>query len=53
MTVPPDYPGAPRWVKALGILALIALLAVIAMHLTGGGLAHVIDHATGHSASAP
>ena len=45
MSSPEDYPGAPRWIKALGVVALIALAIIVGMHLTGeGGLAHMLDH---------
>ena len=30
--------GTPRWVKAFGIIALLLILLVAAMHLTGNGL---------------
>jgi hypothetical protein len=33
----PPYPGAPRWVKVLGIVALALALLLVAHHLTGGG----------------
>ncbi len=46
MTLPPEYPGVPRWVKALAVVALIALAAVVGVHLTSGGLAHVLDHSS-------
>jgi hypothetical protein len=29
--------STPRWVKVFGIIALVLLLVVIAIHLTGGG----------------
>ncbi len=29
-------PGAPRWVKAFGIIALVLVLLVIALLVTGG-----------------
>ena len=32
-----DIPVTPRWVKLFGILALLVLLAVLIVHLTGGG----------------
>lgn len=45
MTTSPEYPGAPRWVKALGVIAVLALALVVGIHLFGGGgLAHMIDH---------
>ena len=28
-------PGAPRWVKTLGIVLVVLLIAFLAMHLTG------------------
>lgn len=52
MATPPDYPGAPRWVKALGVLALVALLVIVGIHLSGGGLAHLLDHG-GSASSSP
>jgi hypothetical protein len=33
----PPHPGAPRWVKVFGILALLLLLIVVVLHLTGRG----------------
>lgn len=30
--------GTPRWVKLLGIIALIVVLLIVVMMLTGGGL---------------
>ncbi len=30
--------GAPRWVKAFGIVAVILVVAFVVMHLTGHGL---------------
>lgn len=44
LTAPPEEiatehdesaPGAPRWVKALGIVVLVLLVAFLALHLTG------------------
>lgn len=34
-------PGTPRWVKVLGLIALVLLLLFVILHLTGGG---VVDH---------
>jgi hypothetical protein len=31
----PTYPGAPRWVKVAGIIALVLVLLVGIMHLSG------------------
>lgn len=36
----PAHPGAPRWVKVFGIIALAAILLVVAMMLTGAGGGH-------------
>ena len=30
-------PGAPRWVKVFGIIALVLVVLFVARHLTGGG----------------
>jgi hypothetical protein len=46
MADPPPYPetgddtgpGAPRWVKVLGIIAVVLVLAFVIVHLTVGGL---------------
>lgn len=35
--VPSSPPGTPRWVYIFGIIALLILLSVIALHLAGGG----------------
>ena len=55
MASPSEYPGAPRWVKAVAVLALVALAIVVGVHLLGGGgLAHMIDHGSmGHSHDTP
>lgn len=55
MTDTPPYPGAPRWAKILGAIAIVALIALIAVHLVGGGgLAHVIDHSSmGRTTASP
>jgi hypothetical protein len=46
---PNDYPGAPRWVKLLGVIALALLVVFAAVHITGrgfhhGGEAHAPEH---------
>jgi hypothetical protein len=33
----PPYPGAPRWVKALGIIAIVVILLFVIMLLAGHG----------------
>jgi len=33
----PPYPGAPRWVKVLGIIVIVVVLLVAAMMFIGGG----------------
>jgi hypothetical protein len=33
----PPYPGTPRWVKVFGIIAIVVLLLVVFMLLTGHG----------------
>jgi hypothetical protein len=35
-----SYPGTPRWLKVLGIIALVVVLVVVIMLLTGGGGGH-------------
>ena len=48
MAEPPRYPdnddgdrgpaaGPPRWVKALGVIALVLVLMFVILHLTYGG----------------
>lgn len=38
MGEPPPYPGTPRWVKVLGLIALASiLLAFVLMHTRGRG----------------
>jgi hypothetical protein len=31
-------PGTPLWVKVLGIIALLALVLFVILHLAGGGM---------------
>ncbi|HLM22692.1 MAG TPA: hypothetical protein VK390_14355 [Propionibacteriaceae bacterium] len=33
----PPYPGTPRWVKVFGIIAIVVILLVVIMLLTGHG----------------
>ena len=33
----PPYPGTPRWVKVFGIIAIVVVLLVVIMLLTGHG----------------
>jgi ABC-type transporter Mla subunit MlaD len=33
----PPYPGTPRWVKVFGIIAIVVVLLVVFMLLTGHG----------------
>lgn len=40
MTDPPPYPGAPRWVKAVGLLAVVLLLLLVLKMVTGIGGNH-------------
>jgi hypothetical protein len=40
MADPPPYPGAPRWVKITGIIAIVLVLLVIATLFTGVGGPH-------------
>lgn len=38
MVEPPPYPGAPRWVKVSGIVAIVlVLLVIIALFTSVGG----------------
>jgi len=40
MAESPAYPGAPRWVKILGIISLALVVLFVAVHLAGGGFRH-------------
>jgi hypothetical protein len=31
----PPYPGTPRWVKVVGIIAVVLVLLFVILHLTG------------------
>jgi hypothetical protein len=33
----PPHPGAPRWVKVFGIVALVLIVLFVILHLTGRG----------------
>lgn len=35
-----DEPGTPRWVKVFGIIALVVLLLIVTLKLTGFGGEH-------------
>jgi hypothetical protein len=35
MPDPPNYAGAPRWVKVLGLIVLSMLVLLVLMRLTG------------------
>ena len=37
MTEPSRYPGAPRWVRALGFVGLALVVLGVVAHLTGHG----------------
>jgi hypothetical protein len=40
MAESPVYPGAPRWVKVLGIISLALVVVFVVVHLAGGGFRH-------------
>ena len=40
MVDPSTYPGAPRWVKLSGIIALILVLLIVIVFVTGVGGPH-------------
>lgn len=35
-----SYPGTPRWVKVLGIIALVVVVLVVILLLTSGDVGH-------------
>jgi hypothetical protein len=35
-----QYPGAPVWVKVLGVIAAALVLVFAALHLSGHGMHH-------------
>ena len=37
-------PGLPRWVKVFGIIALVLILLVVILHLTGNSLGGPMGH---------
>lgn len=37
MSEKPDYPGVPRWVKALIVAAVVLLLVALVAMFSGGG----------------
>lgn len=39
-----EYPGTPRWVKVVGIIAVVLVLLFVALHLTGHGLGMHMHH---------
>ena len=41
-------PGAPRWVKVFGIIALVLVLLFVVTHLAGGGLGSHLPPGGGH-----
>lgn len=49
----PPYPGTPRWVKTFGIIAIIVVLLIAIMLLTGHGPGRHTSsgHAGGHVSS--
>jgi hypothetical protein len=50
MTASQPYPGAPCWVKGLGIVALLAVVLFVVVHTAVGGIEHLFDHGlTGHA----
>ena len=40
MADPPPYPGTPRWVKVLGIIAFVAVLLFVILLFTRGPGGH-------------
>jgi hypothetical protein len=53
MAVPSSYPGAPRWVKILGIIALALAITFVVVHLAGGGFHHGSHFGPSASSSTP
>jgi hypothetical protein len=37
MSDPPQYPGAPRWVKIVGVIAIVVVTALAVVVLLKGG----------------
>ena len=47
-------PGTPRWVKAFGIIAIVLILALAGLHLTGNAPTHMPGSGTTeHGMQAP
>lgn len=47
-------PGTPRWVKAFGIIAIVLLLLLAGLHLTGNAPMHGMSSSgTEHGVEAP
>ena len=46
MAEPPQYPGAPRWVKLLGCSLLVGIFLFVFLHITGNGFGRhfSVDH---------
>jgi hypothetical protein len=38
MSSTPPKPNMPRWVKVLGIVFIMLIVVVVALHITGNGL---------------
>lgn len=43
-TPPPGRPTMPRWVKVFGIIFIVLILAVVALHITGNNFGGHIPH---------
>ena len=48
-----SYPGAPRWVKVAGLLAVAFVVVFAVVHLAGGGLSHHMHFGGQHAATEP
>jgi hypothetical protein len=38
------YPGTPSWVKVFGLVALIAAVLFVILHVAAGGIGTIADH---------
>ena len=47
------YPGAPRWVKVSGLLALAFVVVFAIVHLAGGGFRHHMPVGSHHPPAEP
>ena len=47
----PPYPGTPRWVKVFGIIAIVLVLLIVIMLLSGHGPGRHTP--SGHAGSQP